>query len=200
MNVSSVIKLGGSLLGLPDLPARLRNIRADFSRPRSVLLCGGGETVEQIRRWDRAYGLGEEASHWIALRALTINALVLERAAPLVEHVESSGSFEAVWSSGKVPLYDAHAFIRDVDESAPDPLPRRWRVTSDSIAARMAAALGAGEVVLLKSVTAPEGITIAEAARQGIVDAHFPIAAEGIARVVTVNLREDEPREITLLP
>ncbi len=200
MTVSCVIKLGGSLLNLPDLPARLGNFLADFSRPRPVLLCGGGETVELIRRWDRAYNLGEEASHWIALQALTINALVLERAVPQLEHVESASAFPAAWAKGKVPLYDAYRFIRDVDEASPDPLPRRWRVTSDSIAARVATTLGAGEVILLKSVTPPDGLTTDEAARQGIVDPHFPIAARDVPRVVMVSLREDEPREVVLRP
>ncbi|MBI4604794.1 MAG: uridylate kinase [Planctomycetes bacterium] len=199
MQASSVIKLGGSLLGLPDLPARLKGFLADFARPCPVLLCGGGDLVERIRAWDRAFDLGEEASHWIAVRALTINALVLERAVPILEHAETSRRFPSIWRRGKVPLYDAYRFVRDVDEARADPLPRRWRVTSDSIAARMAACLGAGEVVLLKSVTVPEGTTVEEAARQGIVDPHFPTAARDVARVAVVNLRDEEPKEAVLL-
>jgi aspartokinase-like uncharacterized kinase len=200
MQVSSVIKLGGSLLDLPDLPGRVANFLADFSRPSPVLLCGGGDTVELIRRWDRSFDLGEEASHWIALQALTINALVIERAVPQLAYVQSPAEFAAIWARGQVPLYDAHRFIRDVDDHSPDPLPRRWRVTSDSIAARMARALGAAEVVLLKSVSVPENMTLDEAARQGIVDPHFPMAARDVPRIVAVNLRDDEPRETVILP
>ena len=198
MSVSCVIKLGGSLLDLPDLQTRLPNFLADFSRPRPVLTCGGGPAVDLIRQWDRAYDLGEEASHWIALRALTITALVIEQAVPQLEHTESSGAFEAIWAKGKVPLYDAYAFIRELDEASRDPLPRRWRITSDSLAARMAALLGAPEVILLKSVTPPDGVTIEGAARAGIVDAHFPAASRGVDRVILFNLREDEAREVIL--
>ena len=198
MQASSVIKLGGSLLDLPDLQPRLKNFLADLSRPHPVFTCGGGSTVELIRRWDRAFDLGEEASHWIAVRALTINSLVLERALPVLERAESSSAFASIWARGKVPLYDAYCFLRDADEASRDPLPRRWRVTSDSIAARMAAVLGAPEVILLKSVTPPEGITIEAAARAGIVDPHFPVASRDLDRVVLVNLREEEPREIVV--
>src|SRR5262249_29874251 len=83
-------------------------------------------------------------------------------------------------------------------ERSSEPLPRRWRVTSDSIAARMATLLGAPEVVLLKSITIPEGMSIVEAAHQGIVDLHFPVAARELQHLVGVNLREAEQREVSL--
>jgi aspartokinase-like uncharacterized kinase len=200
MEVSCVIKIGGSLFDLSDLPARLEGLLSDFARPYPVALCGGGPTVDLIRRWDRLYALGEEASHWIALRALTINALVAERAAGVLRHVTSSAEFDAVWRERRVPLLDAHAFIRDVDCRRPDALPRRWRVTSDSIAARMAVAFGAPELILLKSAAPEEGWTAAEAARRGLVDPHFPVAAAGLPRVIVINLRDDPAVERPLLP
>ena len=198
MNTSCVIKLGGSLLELPDLPERLGNFLADFSRPRPVLLCGGGSIVEQIRAWDRAYAIGEEPSHWIAVRALTITALVTERILPGVEHVETIEALQVAWHRGRVPLLDPYRFLLDIDECSHDPLPRRGRVTSDSIGARMAVTLGAPELILLKSITPTEGLSFEEAAVQGIVDPHFPQVAQTIPRVVIVNLRENAPREVAL--
>lgn len=195
-----MIKVGGSLLDLPDLPARLANLLADFSRPRPVLVCGGGPTVELIRRWDRLYGIGEEEGHWIAVRALTLNALVLARILPQVEVVESLPGAERAWEAGKTPLLDVHRFLRDVDERAGDPLPRRWRVTSDSIAARVARACEAPELILLKSVSPAEPATIELAARLGIVDPHFPVAARDVPRVILINLRAEEPKEVVLAP
>lgn len=200
MNPSCVIKIGGSLLDLPDLPARLASFLADFSRPYPIALCGGGPTVELIRHWDRVFALGEEASHWIALRALTINALVAERLAPELAYVKSPAEFAAVWQARKVPIYDPYAFIREVDDKGEDPLPRRWRVTSDSIAARMAMRFEAPELILLKSVALEPAVTMAEAARRGFVDPHFPVAARDVPRVVALNLRDDEPVETVLLP
>jgi aspartokinase-like uncharacterized kinase len=200
VDVSSVIKLGGSLLDLAELPGRLANLLADFARPRPVLLCGGGPTVDLIRAWDRLYAIGEEEAHWIAVRALTLNALVLERAVPRLERVESPRDFRRVWRAERTPLYDAYRFLKDLDEPSADPLPRRWRVTSDSIAARMAALLGAPELVLLKSITVPAGTTIEAAVKEGSVDAHFAVAARGLPRVVAVNLRDPEAPETVLVP
>ena len=71
-NPESIIKLGGSLLGLPDLRSRLQNFLGDFSRSRSILICGGGDAVDQVRKWDHMYSLGETRSHWLALRALSM--------------------------------------------------------------------------------------------------------------------------------
>ncbi len=197
---SCVIKVGGSLLDLPDLASRLTNFLADFSRPRPVMVCGGGPTVELIRRWDREFDLGEEASHWISVRALTVNAQVLARIVPHLRYTEALEELNDIWRAGEVPVYDSYTFLREIDEHGPHPLPRRWRVTSDSIACRLAAYLEAPEVILLKSTRVPEGISYEAAARQGLVDPHFPTVAVEVPRVVNVNLRAEIPEEIVLSP
>jgi hypothetical protein len=64
----------------------------------------------------------------------------------------------------------------------------------------MAVCLEAPELVLLKS-TAPEiPISLEQAAKVGMVDPFFPTAAVEIPRVVVVNLRDEEPREVALEP
>ena len=194
----SIIKLGGSLLGLPDLRSRLTNFLGDFSRSRSILICGGGGAVDQVRKWDRIYNLGEERSHWLALRALSITARVAEKAVPGLELADSAESIEPLWEAGKIPVFDPFQFIIEIDEESIDSLPRRWRVTSDSIAARMARVFGARELVLLKSTTFPERISMSEAAELGMVDEYFPTAARDIHRVVAINLRGEDPEESIL--
>ena len=194
----SIIKLGGSLLGLPDLRSRLKNFLGDFSRSRSILICGGGGAVDQVRKWDRIYNLGEERSHWLALRALSITARVAEKAVPGLELADSVESIEPLWEAGKIPVFDPFQFIIEIDEGSLDSLPRRWRVTSDSIAARMARVFGARELVLLKSTTFPERIAMSEAAELGMVDEYFPTAARDIHRVVAINLRAEDPEESIL--
>ena len=195
---TAVFKLGGSLLGLPDLAARLANLLGDFSRPRPLVVCGGGQAVEALRRWDRVHNLGEETCHWLALRTLSVTARVLERILPEGSVVDTPSDLESVWSAGRVPIYDVYHFIVDIDEESLSPLPRRWRVTSDSIAARVADHLRAPELVLLKSVTIPERMSMTQAANEGFVDAHFPTAAKDLERVVAVNLCTDDTGESLL--
>jgi aspartokinase-like uncharacterized kinase len=201
LHASCVIKLGGSLLGLPDLRERLDRFLAGIARPRPILIAGGGAAVQLVREWDRLYRLGEEASHWIALRVLSTNTRVVAKILPdRLIVVDSPEDCAAAWRHDRVPIYDSYYFVSEIDDVSHNPLPREWRVTSDSIAARMAVTFGAPELILLKSVTIPDGCDVEEAARQGWVDPWFPVVARHIGRITTRNLRGFDEVEHTLAP
>jgi acetylglutamate kinase len=91
-------------------------------------------------------------------------------------------------------------FITEIDRQGANPLPEGWDVTSDAIAARVAAHMQADCLVLLKSAPLPLGATRRDAARLGLVDPIFPRAAEAISRVEYVNLRGDSIESCPLLP
>jgi aspartokinase-like uncharacterized kinase len=203
MRVTAVFKVGGSLLeppDLPELPARLVRLVGELGGERPLLIAGGGPIVDLIRRWDSLYGIGEEAAHWLAVRALTLSSRLLGEITPALRHAEDEAACEAAWRRGKIPILDSFAFLREVDEARPDPLPRRWRITSDSIAARVACHHGAPRLVLVKSAAIPDGITVGEAAARGLVDGFLGIAAHGLAEVLAVNLRVDPPAVSLLRP
>ena len=189
-----VVKVGGSLYDWPDLAARLSDWFRPFVHEGTPLLVvpGGGPTADVIRRFDRGHRLGEETAHWLALRALALNAHVL---AALLPGAAVVGTPADSARRGLLTVLDPHAFARD-DERRPGRLPHTWVVTSDSLAARAADVAGAGRLVLLKSVTVPEGMDWAEAARCGFVDEFF---AQVLARRATpfavsaVNLRAWPP-------
>jgi aspartokinase-like uncharacterized kinase len=184
-----IVKVGGSLYDLPELRSRLSDW-LDTKRRRQpdaalLLVPGGGPVADAIRTLDARHSLGEEASHWLALRGLTLNAWLLrELLAPpdipvLTEPPRSSG----------VALLDAHAFAL-ADEARAGSLPHVWEATSDSVAARVALVWQARELVLLKSVNVPENVEWEEAARQGWVDTLFPaLVRRGEFCVRVVNLR-----------
>jgi hypothetical protein len=62
-------------------------------------------------------------------------------------------------------------------------------VTSDAIAARIAVYLQARSLVLLKSASLPQGVTLEDAARMGLVDSVLPSVARSISQVEYINLR-----------
>src|SRR5579862_134578 len=72
----TVVKIGGSLYDLPDLRSRLQRW-LDRLPGRILLVPGGGRTTDVIRDFDAVHSLGEERSHWLALRALALNAVCL---------------------------------------------------------------------------------------------------------------------------
>jgi hypothetical protein len=167
-----VLKLGGSLLDLPDLGDRLRRWLDASGTPQVILLIGGGPAAELVRQRDRIDGLGGEESHWLAIRAMTFNSCLVESLLENSRVVTSLAQCRAAWQDGVTPILDPHAFLLS-DTARREPLPHTWQVTSDSIAARVARAVEADDLVLLKSVAWPDG-DIAEAARRGIVDEHLP--------------------------
>lgn len=191
----TVLKLGGSLLDLPDLLPRLRAVLSGIDRP--MLVVGGGAATDFLAGMDRLHGLGEEASHWLALHALTLHARMIAALLPGSAVASTPETCVDVWSAGGAALLDAHAFLA-ADEASADPLPHRWDVTTDSVAARAARRFAAGELILLKSADLPAGADAAEAARLGLVDPHFPAEAAAIARVTWINLRRDPPQPTAL--
>jgi aspartokinase-like uncharacterized kinase len=91
---------------------------------------------------------------------------------------------------GQIAVLAPRRFLEDDDDRRRDPLPASWDVTSDSIAARIAAGLNASRLVLLKSASLPCGVDCAQAARLGLVDPFFPVVARELEIVEYVCLRE----------
>jgi aspartokinase-like uncharacterized kinase len=165
-----VVKVGGSLFDLPKLGPRLRRWLAGLAPSKVLLVPGGGPLVDAIRDLDRRYGLGEEKSHWLALRALALNARVLAGLLPESRVVESAPE-----GNGAITILDPLAFcLADERDYPAQALPHSWVVTSDSIAARVAIAVKADQLILLKSVTIGPEPAWDAAALAGHIDAVFP--------------------------
>ena len=155
-----VVKVGGSLYDHPRLGEGLRA----FATADMLFVPGGGPFADAVRTMDAVHALGEEASHRVALASLIAAGAFLKSLVPTANVV------------------DARAFC----DRFPG-LPASWGVTTDSIAAHVAVAVG-GELVLLKSCELLPGMTWSAAAAAGMVDAYFPTAAAGVA-VRVVNFR-----------
>ena len=185
----TVIKVGGSLLDLDNLEARLSAILARHG-PRVLLIAGGGKVVDVVRELDQRHGLGDQQAHDLAIRGLDFTAAILCAFIPECALMWRPMELEVNWSGGRVPILIPSLFLDAFDQPRPDSLPASWRITSDSIAARAAVILGAKHLILLKSVTPPEGSSRADAARLGLVDPCFPDIARDIPRVTQINPRE----------
>src|SRR5262249_5857554 len=132
----TVVKVGGSLFDIPALGAHLRHWLARLDGP-PLIVPGGGPLAEALRELDHIHHLGEEASHWLALRAMSINAYFLCRTLEKAEVIRDAFAWQEVSGRGLFPILDAHCFAL-ADEERPGRLPHSWDVTSDSIAARVA--------------------------------------------------------------
>jgi aspartokinase-like uncharacterized kinase len=191
-----VVKVGGSLFDWPDLPRGLAAFLAAEPPASNILLAGGGELAEAIRRADAALVIGEEAAHGLCIEALGITAQMLARwlDMPLVRSFAELGDeLEQIGAITRV--VDPRDFLVHAEPSRPGTLlPHTWGTTSDSIAARLASVISAEELVLLKSADPPQHFSFAALAEAGYVDRHFPAAVSGgCFRVRMVNLRNVVP-------
>jgi aspartokinase-like uncharacterized kinase len=182
-----VVKLGGSLLDMPDLASRLRAWNAAQSPCDTVLVVGGGKLADTIRQAQIQHGFSDSVAHWLCVRTMAIQGEML--LAILPEARLLTGIAAVGRGASRLWILDAWHFMREDDRHHTSaPLPESWDVTSDSIAARAAELCGADELVLLKSAPADERSLI-ELAESEYVDRFFPEAARSLNRVRFVDLR-----------
>lgn len=192
-----VIKLGGSLLDLPDLITRLRRWIVRQPSAQNFVVVGGGDRVELVRQardqWD------DETAHWHCLELMDVNAREVSEVWPEVILLQRWSEMMAPCrpevACRSVALVQAARLLRHLPARARrrEELPMGWHVTSDSVAAYIAVLLEADELVLLKSSEAQRA-TPAEWAADAYVDAFFPQLARHLRRITCVNLRCPYPR------
>ena len=145
----NVIKIGG---GLAAIPAALQPVcRAVEEAARAaciVVVPGGGPFADIVRKFDRESGLSPTAAHWMAMLAMDQYAFALADRMPGAVLVDDPGSVPEVLAQGKVAVLAPSRWMRSADV-----LPHSWDVTSDSIAAFIAGALGASRLILIKPVS-----------------------------------------------
>lgn len=205
-----VIKLGGSLLDLPQIATQLHSVISGWPPMANFVVVGGGQGANLIREWDETWRLGEQRSHHMAVFAMTWNAKKRFANHPDFVPVNHIGSLP---DSGKFGVILAEPFLHSMTKLHDyAPLPKSWRITSDSIAADIAAVLHAEHLVLLKSVDCFEAVpptteaqqcsgpnsepldishpdTLQSLANRQFVDVEFPQYASKIPNVTWCNFR-----------
>ncbi len=182
-----VFKIGGSLLDLPDLPARLGTLLAQRQDFGCVLLAGGGTHADVVRIWSKRFNLSEPAAHAIAMRSLDLSAMLLCEILPQSQLCEHTCELWRVLREGGTGIVPGERWFRN----HPACFPHTWEVTSDSLAAVIASQLDARELILVKSTSLPERMSPEEASHAGLVDRYFPTAAGGVRQTGWANLRSE---------
>lgn len=185
----TVVKLGGSLLRRDDWDQHLAAWLARRPAGRChVMIVGGGAAADAVRETDRLNNLGDEQSHWLAIKAMQANLAVAAARFPQSPVCNCLRQFAQIRQAKSLIWFDPLPLLRrERPWRGLPPLPRSWDVTSDSIAARVACRLGGAELALLKSVLPPAAGSLEDWAGCGYVDAYFPQAA-GMLTGVMVDL------------
>lgn len=163
-----VVKLGGSLSSSSELGEWLDALADTDSS--IVITPGGGPFADTVREAQGVMGFDDEAAHAMALLAMAQYAYAL---ASLHGGFEVAGTLEAIddaLARGKIPVWQPYPMALQ-DRS----IPQTWHVTSDSLAAWLAARIDAWELILVKSVSPQKkSYSAATLAREGVVDPEFP--------------------------
>jgi aspartokinase-like uncharacterized kinase len=125
-----VVKLGGSLF---DVAEAVVSVLRRSPRPL-LIVPGGGRFADTVR----AVGVDQDTAHWMAIAGMEqFGWYISSFGLPATDHL-------ALPQAPTVLL--PYRLLRERD-----PLPHRWEITSDTIAAWVACELGTG-LLLLKSV------------------------------------------------
>ena len=191
-----IMKLGGSLLEHPNLRSRFEQWLATMPARINLVIVGGGEWVEELRRLDRIHQFNQSWIHERCIDLMQHTAVLAHQLLQLDERIDCQARLESLLQNAVqrspapvVAVLSPSAYRRRL----PADMPQSWEVTSDSLAACMARQLGDCELILLKSIDPPTDNSTHPAYREwskrGLVDAYFPSAAAGLSRVQFINLR-----------
>lgn len=164
-----VVKLGGSLASTDALLDWL-DVLAAPSRCGVVIVPGGGDFADQVRKAQRIWRFNDIAAHRMAVLAMRQYGLMLNALRPQITVTDGIDSLSArgqnlpatIWLPDPEPLERA-----EISES--------WDVTSDSIAAWLAGHLEVSHLGLIKSFAlGPAEANVDDLAQTDIVDLAFP--------------------------
>ena len=133
MSIKQVVKIGGSLF--PDYAIELTK---QLENTDSVVILGGGEFANLIRKYDSKIGFSDETNHWCAIDCMDMIAKLVNDKVESSKLAYTLNEVMEVSDEGLTPIFVVSEFLK-----TEDPFECSWDVTSDSIAAYVAHLLNA---------------------------------------------------------
>lgn len=163
-----IVKLGGSLIGSPALKGWLDKL-VQFGDGKVVIVPGGGLFADAVRNAQSKTGINDETAHQMALVAMDQYAALMAGLNPKLVLASSELEIaECGWQHRAIVWKPSHMVLAD------ESLPKTWDLTSDSLAAWLAAKLNAEHLLVVKSVATPANSDVADLAANGTLDPCFP--------------------------
>ena len=131
--IKQVVKIGGSLF--PDYAIELAD---QLKNTNSLIILGGGEFTNLIRKYDSAQNFSSEVTHFTAIDCMDIIAKLVDDKVDSTKLAFSIDEIIKISDEGFTPIFIVSDFLKKED-----PFVCSWDVTSDSIAAYVAHILNA---------------------------------------------------------
>jgi len=162
-----IVKLGGSLIGSPALKAWLDKL-VQFGDGKVVIVPGGGLFADAVREAQCKTGVDDQTAHQMALVAMDQYASLMTGLNPKLALASSELEIAECGWQHRAIVWKPSAMVL-----AEECLPKTWDLTSDSLAAWLAAKLNAEHLLVVKSVASQVGFGIEDLEANGMLDACF---------------------------
>ncbi|MGA2681116.1 MAG: hypothetical protein ABSF44_04865 [Candidatus Bathyarchaeia archaeon] len=143
-----IVKVGGSLAIHPE---KLRSLCAKLAKSakehRLIVVPGGGEFADTVRKVDSRFSLSPQISHRMAILGTDQYGLLLSQLLANSFLTCKLEDVQEILDSGRLPVFLPSALLFSEDD-----LENSWDVTSDSIALYVAGRLHVPRVVLVTDV------------------------------------------------
>ena len=138
MGIKNVVKIGGSLF-----PSYAIELAEKLKNTSSVIILGGGEFANLIRKYSDEIQLSNETSHWTAIDCMDITAKLVCDKVKSARLAFSPKEVYDISDEGFTPIFIVSEFLK-----RENPFECSWDVTSDSIAAYVAHLLNANLLIV----------------------------------------------------
>ena len=163
-----VVKLGGSLSRSDALIKCLDSVEQRYKGIAVVIVPGGGAFADQVRLAQQRWQFDEKTAHRMAILAMQQMALLIQGLKSDFSIARSIAEIYKLLHQQKIVIWSPN--IVELDNAA---IPASWDITSDSLAAWLAKALSAYELILVKSAIINTGFSLRQLAEHGIIDQRF---------------------------
>ena len=163
-----VVKLGGSLSRSDTLVKCLNRVEQNYQGRAVVIVPGGGAFADQVRLAQNRWRFDDNTAHRMAILAMQQMALLIKGLKGNFSIACSVADIRKQLHRQKIVIWSPD--IVELDNAA---IQASWDITSDSLAAWLAKALSARELVLVKSAIIDASLSLQQLANQKIVDKGF---------------------------
>lgn len=171
-----VVKLGGSLEQSGTLLDCLQQMEQHYQNDSVVIVPGGGVFADQVRMAQIRWQFDDRTAHVMALLAMQQMALLINGLKSRFVIAESVTAIKARAATWQTLLWSPD--IKELDNAG---ITANWDITSDSLAAWLANAVSASDLVLVKSATIQPGLSLAALTELGTIDNAFCTAVQDAA-------------------
>ena len=163
-----IVKLGGSLSQSDALIKCLNSVEQNYQGRAVVIVPGGGAFADQVRLAQQRWQFDDKTAHRMAI-------LAMQQVALLIKGLKGDFSIAHSVTDIRKQLYQQKIVIwsPDIVELDNAAIQASWDITSDSLAAWLAKALSATELILVKSANIDTSLSLQQLAKQHIVDKGF---------------------------